>query len=568
MRKFLASVFSLSPYPASFPRWRAISIYAVAVMFVVSRLALALPGAFDTVLELLGWEQPYLSLVTAALLLFSVAAIALTRRGDLASGAGVLVTGLLVESTLLLVVGDWGSLRGWAVLWMAVVLGGLLLSERINAMITGYALLVATAAAFKDYGDLGGAAQDERLAVFVALALWTLMLGGLCTLVMRGSRLATHEISLEETSRHLIELGHVITNGQFSRGDIDEFLIETANHIQQRFESIYHVQLYLAAPNSQSMELRAATGVVGAQLMTQAYALDIGGLSVVGRTAINREPLLIADMRRDSVYHSHDLLPETRTELAIPLVIADQVVGALDVQSVHANAFEEIHVAVLTSIAQQIAMAVDGLRLYQAVGRSEREKQALHQQTQASLREIERLKYQFTGRAWSDFIRTQETATALTVDFVSEQVLAEADWTPTLEQAVSQNAVITDVVNGRRVVALPVVVRDEVVGAMEFELDSQAEIPDGALDLIEAVGQRLGLAMENRRLLDETQRTAQREALINDIGTELQAATGVDAIMQRAAHHLQEALDAHEITIRLGVLSEQTSETAQEKSHL
>jgi GAF domain-containing protein len=95
-------------------------------------------------------------------------------------------------------------------------------------------------------------------------------------------------------------------------------------------------------------------------------------------------------------------------------------------------------------------------------------------------------------------------------------------------------------------------VRNEVIGAMEFEIESEDPLPEGILELAGAVGQRLGLAMENRRLFDETQRAVQREALINDIGADLQAATDIDVIVQRAAHHLQEALDARQVSIRLG----------------
>ncbi len=87
---------------------------------------------------------------------------------------------------------------------------------------------------------------------------------------------------------------------------------------------------------------------------------------------------------------------------------------------------------------------------------------------------------------------------------------------------------------------------------MEFEIGSDESLPEGLLELAETVGQRLGLAMENRRLFDETQRAVQREALINDIGADLQSATGVDVVLQRAARHLQETLTAHQVTIRLG----------------
>jgi GAF domain-containing protein len=104
-------------------------------------------------------------------------------------------------------------------------------------------------------------------------------------------------------------------------------------------------------------------------------------------------------------------------------------------------------------------------------------------------------------------------------------------------------------------------VRNEAIGAMEFELDRDEPLPDGAMELVTAVSQRLGLAMENRRLFDETQRVAQRETLINDIAADLQSATGIDTIIQRAARHLQQTLSAQQVTIHLDTLPNEQGQT-------
>jgi GAF domain-containing protein len=236
------------------------------------------------------------------------------------------------------------------------------------------------------------------------------------------------------------------------------------------------------------------------------------------------------------------------------------------VQSAQVDAFSPADVTSLKAIADQIVMGVDGLRLHQSVQRIKRENQALYHQTQSSLREIERLNYQLTGHAWADYLRLQADSTAMTLNLETGQAESDAVWTDTLKQAISGQEVITKTVDGRQVVALPIVVRNGTIGAMEFELEPGAELPDSALDLIAAVGQRLGLAMENRRLFDETQRVAQREALINDIGTELQAATGIEAIIRQAARQLQDALTAQQVTIRLGTPPTPAEQPVQEKS--
>jgi GAF domain-containing protein len=238
--------------------------------------------------------------------------------------------------------------------------------------------------------------------------------------------------------------------------------------------------------------------------------------------------------------------------LALPMRAGETVIGAVEVMSTRMAAFDQADVAMFEIITAQITMAVDGFQWYESAQRYARENEALRQQTQAGLREIERLNYQLTGRAWADYLRLHTDSAAFTLDLEKGDLTTEAQWTPTLNRAAAQHGVISDLNDGRRVVAMPIVVRNEVIGAMEFELEAEDVLPDGALELVAAVGQRLGLAMENRRLFDETQRIAQREALINDIGTELLSATGVDAIIQQAARHLQEALSAQQVTIRLG----------------
>jgi GAF domain-containing protein len=350
----------------------------------------------------------------------------------------------------------------------------------------------------------------------------------------------------------LIDVSREVASGLFERLELHTFLQQIAEGLERRLPVIDHVQIYVSRRDDQRMILYAATGPVGQKLLDREYELDIGGLSTVGRAALTRNDLLIQDFRQEKIHKPHSLLSEMRAELVIPLVVKSSVIGAFDVQSTWPGVFSLSEVTFLHAIANQITIAVDSLQLYEEAQRSIRENQALFQQTQANRREIERLNYLLTGRAWSEYLRLKADATAMTLDLDSGQTTSEAEWTATLEEAATHRQVITVTKEGWRIVALPITVRNEVIGAMEFELESEEPLPEGVLELAEAVGQRLGLAMENRRLFDETQRAVQREGLINDIGADLQTATGVDVIIQRAAYHLQEALDARQVSIRLG----------------
>jgi GAF domain-containing protein len=532
--------------------WRLAVLYGGIVLFVLTQLPLAIPDVFDQTAHQIGLNRTWFTVLNVAMLAAIALALVLARRGDISASAVILVSLLSLEGMLLLLGEQWDTPRGWIALWGAIAVANLCFAWRASAAATFFALGVITTAIFRDFGDLSASNQAQRFAAYVAALMWSLALASLTHIVQRNMRRAFQSRSRHDSSHFLIEIGEEIARGLFAREELGSFLGKIATAIENRFENIYHVQIYVIEDESEQAVLHAATGPVGEQLLDQEYEVDVGGLSVVGRVTISGEYLLIADFAHTPVHKPQPFLPHTRCELAIPLMVDERIIGALDVQSLEANSLDETDIITLRATANQIAIAVDSLQLYDSVRRSTRENQALYQQTQANLREIERLNFQITGRAWSDYLRQQAESAAITLDFSQGQEVSEADWTPTLNESAANQRVITTLHNGQRIVAMPIRVGSETVGAMEFELDTSDVLPDGMLEMIEAVSQRLGLAMENRRLFDETQRTAQREAMINDIGADLQAASGVGAIMQKAARHLREALAAQQVTICLG----------------
>ena len=351
----------------------------------------------------------------------------------------------------------------------------------------------------------------------------------------------------------LITIGQEIYSSLFERLELDTFVQRFAESLERHVPAIEHLQIYLVSEDGQRAVLHGATGAIGKKLLDREYQVDVGGLSVVGRVALNRHDLLLPDFTQEQIHKPHALLTDMRSEFAIPLLAQERVIGVLDAYSTRPGAFSPGEITLLHAVAIQLTMAVDSLQLYDEAQRNLRENQALFQQTQSNLREIERLNYQLTGRAWSEYLRLQADSTAIALDLDSGQIVPDAEWTPALQETAARRQVITTIQEGERRIALPITVRNEVIGAMEFELDSDSTLPEGVLELCEAVGQRLGLAMENRRLFDETQRAVQREGLINDINTDLQAATSVDVILQRAAQHLNDALNARQVSIRLGM---------------
>jgi nitrate/nitrite-specific signal transduction histidine kinase len=152
----------------------------------------------------------------------------------------------------------------------------------------------------------------------------------------------------------------------------------TVDLIASRFE-FYHVSLFLLDDEGEWAVVRASTGQVGRELVAQAHRLRVGGRSMVGWTCAQRQPRIALDVGGDAVHFDNPLLPDTRSELALPLVVGDKLLGALNVQSTQAAAFDDEDVRTLQGMADLIAIALENARLF-----AETQKSADHQRMMAT----------------------------------------------------------------------------------------------------------------------------------------------------------------------------------------
>jgi GAF domain-containing protein len=116
-------------------------------------------------------------------------------------------------------------------------------------------------------------------------------------------------------------------------------------------------------------EVRESTGEAGQQLKARKHRLAVGSKSLVGTATASRRPVVVQDIRADPNYYPNPLLPETRAEGVIPLIAGETVVGALDVQSTQRGAFTPGDMAILSTVAGQLAVAVQNARLYDQTAR-------------------------------------------------------------------------------------------------------------------------------------------------------------------------------------------------------
>ncbi len=140
--------------------------------------------------------------------------------------------------------------------------------------------------------------------------------------------------------------------------NLDDLLLEVVNLIRSRFD-FYHAGIFLLDESGQWAVLRQATGEAGQRMLARRHQLAVGGQSIVGWVTAHRQPRIVLDVGGDAVHFKNPDLPHTRSEMALPLVIGDRLLGALDVQSIEEAAFDEDDVTILSLMADQVAIAIE-----------------------------------------------------------------------------------------------------------------------------------------------------------------------------------------------------------------
>jgi GAF domain-containing protein/ActR/RegA family two-component response regulator len=193
---------------------------------------------------------------------------------------------------------------------------------------------------------------------------------------------------LEESRRRASQLQTAAEIARDTSGTLalDILLQRSVSLITERF-GFYHASIFLVDEVSHEAVVRESTGLAGEELKRLGHKLAIGGRSVIGQVTATGKSMVVNDVNVEearSIHQPNQLLPLTRAELGIPLKIGERVIGALDVQSDRANAFSEDDIAVLQTLADQIAVAVDNARSYEVAS-----------QAVEDIREADRLKTQF-----------------------------------------------------------------------------------------------------------------------------------------------------------------------------
>ncbi len=346
--------------------------------------------------------------------------------------------------------------------------------------------------------------------------------------------------------RGVAEVGQILS----SLHDAQQIFERSITLIQDRF-GFYHVQVFIIEENGEYANLAASTGEPGKQLLARRHRLNVGANSVVGKATGDGVAIMALDTKTDKVHSFNDLLPNTRSELAIPIIENDQVIGALDVQSTQRRAFKSEDIQALQTMASLLGTAVTNAHLFEEQRRGVLEQQRLFLESESNLREIRRLNQQLTKEGWMEYVSQVRSILGVTLE--GNRVLNDLKWTDTLAQAAYLRRSVSLSNNGKTgTVAVPLILRGEVIGAIEVQPGDDIQQND-AVEMMEAVAERLSISLENARLFEESQAATIQEQQINDIVSRYQEVTNVDDLLRITLEELSESLGARQGSIRLGV---------------
>ncbi len=307
--------------------------------------------------------------------------------------------------------------------------------------------------------------------------------------------------------------------------DLDLLLPEVTRLISTRFD-VYHVGIFLLDPSGEYAVLRATNSEGGRQLLQEEHKIKVGMQGIVGYVARMIEPRISLDVGTDAVYFKNTHLPETRSEMALPLSVGGKILGVLDVQSSRAAAFTDEDASILQIMADQIAIAIDNAHLLA--------------ESEEALDNSRRAYGELSHEIWNKILRSRVDTSFIATKEKGLVRSTERAWDPELSIACQSGEVIRSEIN---TVIIPIKLRDQVIGVVRLrKSESERDWSQEEIKLLQTISDQISIALESARLYEDTQRTAERERIAGEITAKMRASNDPQEILQVAASELRKAL--------------------------
>jgi len=355
------------------------------------------------------------------------------------------------------------------------------------------------------------------------------------------------EKTAELTKRNLQrDLANQIARDIASLSDQPALLQKTVDLIRDRF-GFYHAGIFLLDNNKEYAILTSATGEAGKRMLEQKHRLKVGQEGIVGRVVSTGEPRIALDVGADAVHFKNILLPETRSEMALPLKVGGTVIGALDVQSQQESAFVQEDIDILETIADQLAIGIERTRILEKL--------------EITVKNLNTMSETITGQSWQRFAQKGDTSISFTAGMAGERI--ETTIPPEAKESIKTGRLVEKTIKvgltEKLVMAIPLKINEQTVGTLDLHFSS-SEIDEDTKRYYSALATRLVASLENTRKNEETQNRASSEHFVRDLTTKVQSFTSIDDILRTAASELGRSLGLSEVEVGLLPPTEKQSE--------
>jgi GAF domain-containing protein/HAMP domain-containing protein len=393
-----------------------------------------------------------------------------------------------------------------------------------NRIIDGYLTTQANVTTQDEIGTLGHAFNTMTLRLRENLANLEQRVED------RTAEITVANEKIERRAKQLASISSIsrIINQTQSLPDLLPEIVET---ISQQF-NFYHTGIFLLDANKEYAVLRAANSEGGQRMLERNHKLLVGQTSIVGYTSATGKPRIALDTGVDAIYFNNPDLPNTRSEMALPLLrTGGEIIGVLDVQSTVSDAFSLEDIEVLSSLADQVAVAITNAVLFE--------------ETQKALIEGDLIYRQNLKVDWEKYTRSSNLV-GIQRKGLKSNLLTEAIEISGVEVNAGQTDQFASHLN------IPIKLRGAKIGVLSVENNNNRQFSQDELDVIAAILERAALAMENARLLEESQRRAAREQTISEMSVKIGSATEIEAILQTAVRELGTQISGTQISVEIG----------------
>ena len=282
--------------------------------------------------------------------------------------------------------------------------------------------------------------------------------------------------------------------------------------------------------------LKAANSEGGKRMLARGHRLKVGQEGIVGFVSGTGESRIALDVGTDAIHFDNPDMPDTRSEMGLPLISGGRMMGVLDVQSREANAFSEEDVAALEVLADQVAMAINNAELFDQLEKSvNAERKAYGEVSLESWRNLlsgrDNLGYQFNGNTISP---------------------TSGDWPQDMQAVANSSSSQESFTENGLAFNIPIQVRGNNIGVIRLMKDEpELGWTNEEKELLEELGSQLGPILESARLFEETQRKAMNEQVVSEISSRTRETLDIESILKTAAEELRLSLDLPEVSVRL-----------------